>query len=109
MTLFNEMILDSNSLFLRKDLGGLYSIPKVIGYYCVSKTNGYMVAFPGFANIYLKAMEVCKTDVQTIIRLLDKSAELIDKYCKKPCEVDKARQARNISKKLKKKIDNGKE
>ncbi len=54
-------------------------------------------------------MEVCKTDVQTIIRLLDKSAELIDKYCKKPCEADKARQARNISKKLKKKIDNGKD
>lgn len=54
-------------------------------------------------------MEVCKTDVQTIIRLLNKSAELIDKYCKKPCEADKARQARNISKKLIKKIDNGKE
>ncbi len=47
-------------------------------------------------------MEICKTDVQTIIRLLDKSAELIDKYCKKPCEFDKARQLRNMSKKLKK-------
>ena len=53
-------------------------------------------------------MEVCKTDVQTIIRLLDKSAELIDKYCKKPCEFDKARQAKKLSKKLKKKIYNGK-
>lgn len=109
MTLFNEMILDSNSLFLKKALDGLYSIQKVIGYYCVSKTNGYMVAFPGFANIYLKAMEVCKTDVQTIIRLLDKSAELIDKYCKKPCEFDKARQSKKLSKKLKNKIYNGKE
>ena len=54
-------------------------------------------------------MEVCKTDVQTIIRLLDKSAELIDRYCKKPCEFDKARQAKKLSKKLKKKIYNGKE
>ena len=109
MTLFNEMILDSNLLCLRKDLDGLYFIPKVIGYYCVSRINGCMVVSLGFVNIYLKAMEVCKTDVQTIIRLLDKSAELIDKYCKKPCKADKARQARNISKKLKKKIDNGKE
>ena len=65
-----------------------------------------MVAFPGFANIYLKAMEVCKTDIQNLIRLLDKSAELIDKYCKKPCEQDKARQCRKTSKKLKKKIKN---
>lgn len=106
MTLFNEMILDSNSLFLRKDLGGLYSIPKVIGYYCVNRIDGYMVVSLGFANIYLKTMEICKTDVQTIIRLLDKSAELIDKYCKKPCEQDKARQCRKTSKKLKKKIKN---
>jgi len=107
--LFSEMILDSNLLCLRKDLDGLYFIPKVIDYYCVSKTNGYMVAFPGFANIYLKTMEVCKTDVQTVIRLLDKSAELINEYCKKPCELDKARQAKKLSKKLKKKIYNGKE
>lgn len=45
-------------------------------------------------------MNLCKTDVQTLIRLLDKSAELIDKYCKKPCEQDKARQCRKMSKKL---------
>lgn len=87
-------------------MGGLYSILKVIGYYCVNRINGCMVAFPGFANIYLKAMEVCKTDIQNLIRLLDKSAELIDKYCKKPCEQDKARQCRKTSKKLKKKIKN---
>ena len=68
-----------------------------------------MVFFLGFANIYFKTMEVCKTDMQTSIRLLDKSAELIDKYCKKPCEFDKARQAKKLSKKLKKKIYNGKE
>ena len=48
-------------------------------------------------------MDICATDIQTLIRLLDKSAELIDKYCKKPCERDKARQCRKMSKKLKKK------
>ena len=51
-------------------------------------------------------MEVCKSDIQNLIRLLGKSAELIDKYCKKPCELDKARQCRNFSKKLKKKMSN---
>ena len=60
-----------------------------------------MVAFPGFANIYLKAMEVCKTDIQNLIRLLDKSAELIDKYCKIRCELVKARDCWNTCKKLK--------
>lgn len=53
-------------------------------------------------------MELCKTDIQTLIRLLDKSAELIDKYCKKPCELDKARLCRNMSKKLKQRKNNGK-
>lgn len=48
-------------------------------------------------------MELCKTDIQNLIRLLDKSAELIDKYCLKPCELDKARQCRKMSKKLRKK------
>ena len=42
--------------------------------------------------------------MENIIRLLDKSAELIDKYCRKPCELDKARQCRKMSKKLKSKI-----
>lgn len=49
-------------------------------------------------------MEISKTDVQNLIRILNKSAELIDQYCKKPCELDKARQLRRISKKLIKKI-----
>lgn len=49
-------------------------------------------------------MEVCRTDIQNVISLLEKSAELIDKYYKKPCEQDKARQCRNLSKKLKRKI-----
>lgn len=48
-------------------------------------------------------MNLCKTDIQNIIRLLDKSAELIDKYCQKPHELDKARRMRLMIKKLKKK------
>jgi hypothetical protein len=52
------------------------------------------------------AMDLCKTDIQNLIRLLDNSAELIDKHCQKPCEQDKARQCRKMSKKLKKKIGN---
>ena len=51
-------------------------------------------------------MDLCKTDIQNIISLLEKSAELIDKYCKTPCELDKARQCRKLSNKLKKKIEN---
>lgn len=50
-------------------------------------------------------MDVCKSDIENIIRLLDNSVELIDKYCRKPCEQDKARQCRKMSKKLSKKID----
>ena len=50
-------------------------------------------------------MDVCKTDIQNAIRLLGKSAELIDKHCQKPCDLDKARQCRNLSKKLKKKLN----
>lgn len=29
------------------------------------------------------AMDLCKTDIQNLIRLLDNSAELIDKHCQK--------------------------
>ena len=61
-----------------------------------------MVASLGLEKIYSKIMEIFKTDIQNLIRLLNKSAELIDQYCKKPCELDKARQLRNMSKKLKK-------
>lgn len=50
-------------------------------------------------------MNLCKTDIQNIISLLDKSAELIDKYCKKPCEQDIARRCKRIIKKLKNKIN----
>ena len=50
-------------------------------------------------------MELCKTDIQNLIRLLEKSAGLIDKYCKKPCEQDKARLCRKMSRKLKSKYN----
>lgn len=50
-------------------------------------------------------MKICKTDIKTIIRLLDKSAEIIEKYSIKPCESDKARQCRKMSNELKKKIE----
>lgn len=51
-------------------------------------------------------MDLCKSDIQNLVRLLDNSAELIDKHCQKPCEQDKARQCRKMSKKLKKRIEN---
>lgn len=93
----------------KKGFGWVIFYPKGDRLLLCKQNNGYMVASLGLEKIYSKIMEVCKTDVQTIIRLLDKSAELIDKYCKKPCEFDKARQAKKLSKKLKNKIYNGKE
>lgn len=48
-------------------------------------------------------MELCKSDIQNLIRLLESCAGLIDKYSQKPCELDKARQCRKLNKKLKKK------
>lgn len=57
----------------------------------------------------MDSMELCKTDLKTIIRLLDSCAGLIEKYGQKPCEQDKARQCKKMSKKLKKKIDYGNE
>jgi len=47
---------------------------------------------------------ICKTDLKTAIRLLERSAELIDKNCKYS-ETDIARQNRKLIKKLKKKIE----
>lgn len=50
-------------------------------------------------------MELCKTDIKDLISLLENSAAVIDKYAVKPCEQDKARQLRKMSKKLKKKME----
>lgn len=49
-------------------------------------------------------MEICKTDLKKIIDLLSKGAAIIEKYCSKPCELDKARQNRQLIKKLNKKL-----
>ena len=53
MTLFNEMILDSNSLFLKKDFGWVIFYPKADRILLCNKINGYMVVSLGFANIKL--------------------------------------------------------
>lgn len=50
-------------------------------------------------------MELCKSDIQNLIRLLESCAGLIDKYSQKPCELDKARQLKKYIKKLKRKLD----
>lgn len=50
-------------------------------------------------------MKLCKTDINTLISLLESGAELIDTYCKKPWEQNKARLMRNMSKKLRRKFD----
>lgn len=47
---------------------------------------------------------ICATDLKTAIRLLERSAELIEKNCKYS-ETDTARQNRKLIKKLKKKIE----
>lgn len=48
---------------------------------------------------------LCNTDLNTIIRMLEYGANLIDKTATKPCEADKARQFRNMGKKIQKKIE----
>jgi hypothetical protein len=45
-------------------------------------------------------MEICKTDIGKIIRLLRAASVLIDSKCDKPCQQDKARQMRLMIKKL---------
>ena len=47
-------------------------------------------------------MELCNTDIKKIIFLLNKGADLIDQHTSKPCDKDKARLMRNMSKKLSK-------
>lgn len=47
---------------------------------------------------------ICLTDIKTAIRLLERSAELIEKNCKYS-ETDTARQNKKLIKKLKKKIN----
>lgn len=53
-------------------------------------------------------IQLSNTDTHHLIRLLESCSGLIDKFCQKPCEQDKARQCRKMIKKLKNKIDNEK-
>lgn len=48
-------------------------------------------------------MNVCKTDVQQLVRLLRQSALLIDRYCQKPSEQDTARRCRIMIRKIERK------
>lgn len=48
-------------------------------------------------------MELCRTDYEKVVRLLEAAAAIIERNCRKPCEPDKARLARNMAKKMKKK------
>lgn len=48
---------------------------------------------------------LCNTDLNSIVRMLEYGANLIDKTATKPHEADKARQFRNMSKKIQKKIE----
>lgn len=51
-------------------------------------------------------MDICKSDIERIIHLLEKSSECIERYCTKPCDLDKARRMNLMVKKLKKKKAN---
>lgn len=46
---------------------------------------------------------ICRTDIASVIRMLEYASEFIDKNAVKPCEHDKARQFRNMIKKIKRK------
>jgi hypothetical protein len=47
---------------------------------------------------------ISRTDVANLVRLLRGCADLIDTYCRKPSQQDKARQCRQQIKKLNKKL-----
>jgi len=50
-------------------------------------------------------MELAKTDIDSIIRLLEVGADIIDRYAASPHECDKARLMRNMSRKIRKKFN----
>lgn len=51
-------------------------------------------------------MDICETDIERIIHLLEKASECIERCCAKPCDLDKARRMKLMVKKLKKKKTN---
>lgn len=80
--------------------------------FTVTTTRENIIALGDFMNdnnIDFDKIELadtlCNTDLNSIVRMLEYGANLIDKTATKPCEADKARQFRNMSKKIQKKIE----
>ena len=80
--------------------------------FTVTTTRENIIALGDFMNdnnIDFDKIELadtlCNTDLNSIVRMLEYSANLIDKTSTKPCEADKARQFRNMIKKIQKKIE----
>ena len=78
--------------------------------FTVTATRDKIIALGDFMNdndVDFDKIELadtlCNTDLNTIVRMLEYGASLIDKTATKPCETDKARQFRNMSKKIQKK------
>ncbi len=59
-----------------------------------------------FDKVDLEAADLCKTDLHTISNMLEYGAKLIEKTASKPREADKARQFKNMIKKINKKLVN---
>ena len=80
--------------------------------FTVTTTRENIIALGDFMNdnnIDFDKIELadtlCNTDLNSIVRMLEYGANLIDKTATKPCEADKARQFRNMIKKIQKKIE----
>lgn len=50
-------------------------------------------------------MELCKTDCEKLLKLLEFGQKIISENCIKPCEIDKGRQMRQFIKKMKTKMN----
>lgn len=57
-----------------------------------------------FDKVDMEAADLCKTDLSTIASMLEYGAGLIERTATKPREADKARQFKNMIKKLNKKL-----
>ena len=80
--------------------------------FTVTTTRENIIALGDFMNdnnIDFDKIELadtlCNTDLNSIVRMLEYGANLIDKTAIKPCEADKARQFRNMIKKIQKKTE----
>lgn len=54
-------------------------------------------------------MEMCRSDSEKTVRLLESAAAIIERRCTKPCELDKARLCRNMARKISRKLEKRKE